>query len=133
MICVLGFLPHDTDKRNAFLNMLMNFQFFTKCRKFLEKWTATGFPKYKFFIHIVKTVKLIKVNGLSTCLKIAISPITNWGGPPIILAEVCLLVGRDIFTLVSTVHCKLPVIPFNVETKLQSRYNTFNIQIAIPI
>jgi len=55
------YLAHIKDKWWAFMNMLMEFQGFTKCRKFLELQSDYWFLKTKSCMEFVKSLKLSKV------------------------------------------------------------------------
>jgi len=55
------YLAHVKDKWWAFMSMVMDFQGFTKCRKFLEQQSDYWFLKNKSFMEFVKILKPGKV------------------------------------------------------------------------
>jgi len=54
------YLAHDKDKWWAFVSMVMDFQGFTKCRKFLDYWflKTKSYIEYDNFLELRKVARL---------------------------------------------------------------------------
>jgi len=84
------YLAHCKYKWWAFVSVVMDFQGFTKCTKFLEQRSDYYFLKNTSSMWFVKILELRKVTRWQTCVTIAMCSIKKSGGTPIVLTIVCL-------------------------------------------